>query len=111
MPTQEPAVLIHDTDPLGITFTRGTTGFPKAVLVTHRAQAESAYAAAMEFGLTDGDVVATTTPIFHSAGLFVWFAPAVMLGATIVTLPSWDAGAFVKLTEREEITAAFFVPS
>ena len=111
MPTHEPAVLIHDTDPLGITFTGGTTGSPKAVLVTHRARAASAHAAAMEFGLTDSDVVAATTPLFHSAGLFVWFAPAVMLGATIVMLPSWDAGAFVELAEREGITAAFFVPS
>ena len=111
LPTDEPTVLIHDTDPLGITFTGGTTGFPKAVLVTHRARAATAYAAAMEFGLTDSDVVAATTPLFHSAGLFVWFAPAVMLGATIVTLPTWDAGAFMKLTEREGITAAFFVPS
>lgn len=111
MPSRAPAIQIQGTDPLGITFTGGTTGFPKAVLVTHRARAASAYAAAMEFGLTETDIVAVTTPLFHSAGLFVWFAPAIMLGATIAMLPTWDAGAFVELTEREGVTAAFFVPS
>ncbi len=111
MPATQPDIEILDTDPLGITFTGGTTGFPKAVLVTHRARAASAYAAAMEFGLDETDIVAATTPLFHCAGLFVWFAPAVMLGTTIVTQPTWDAAQFMELAEREGITAAFFVPS
>ena len=111
VPDHPPEVRIRDTDPLGITFTGGTTGTPRAVLVTHRARAASAYAAALEFGISDTDVVAVTTPLFHSAGLFVWFVPAVMLGATIVTPRRWDAGSFIELTARERITAAFFVPS
>ena len=111
MAATPPAIDIRDTDPLGITFTGGTTGFPKAVLVSHRARAATAFAAAMDFGLWENDIVAATTPLFHSAGLFVWFAPAIMLGATVVTLQGWDAEEFMKLTEREGITAAFFVPS
>ena len=111
MPTGQPEVSVPETAPLGITFTGGTTGLPKAVLVSHRARAATAYAAVMEFGLTEEDIVAATTPMFHCAGLFVWFAPAIMLGATVVTQPTWDVEDFIELTEREGITAAFFVPS
>ena len=85
-----PDIGVRDTDPLGITFTGGTTGLPKAVLVSHRARAATAHAAALDFGLRETDVVAATTPLFHSAGLFVWFAPAIMLGTTVVTLASWN---------------------
>ena len=111
MPNSPPDVEIRDTDPLGITFTGGTTGLPKAVLVSHRARAATAYAAAVDFGVGESDIVAATTPLFHCAGLFVWFAPAIMLGATVVTLPGWDVEQFIEATEREGITAAFFVPS
>ena len=111
MPATPPDIDIRDTDPLGITFTGGTTGLPKAVLVSHRARAATAFAAAVDFGLGENDIVAASTPLFHCAGLFVWFAPAIMLGATLVTLPGWDAETFIEATEREGITAAFFVPS
>lgn len=106
-----PDVDIRDADPLGVTFTGGTTGLPKAVLVSHRARAATAFAAAVDFGLGEKDIVAATTPLFHCAGLFVWFAPAIMLGSTVVTLPGWDVEQFIEATEREGITAAFFVPS
>ena len=106
-----PDVDIRDDDPLGVTFTGGTTGLPKAVLVSHRARAATAFAAAVDFGLGETDIVAAATPLSHCAGLFVWFAPAIMLGTTVVTLPGWDVEQFIAVTEREGITAAFFVPS
>ena len=111
MATTPPGIDIHDTDPLGVTFTGGTTGLPKAVLVSHRARAATAFAAAVDFGLMESDIVAASTPLFHCAGLFVWFAPAIMLGTTVVTLPGWGVEDFMEVTEREGITAAFFVPS
>ena len=111
MASTPPDIEIRETDPLGITFTGGTTGLPKAVLVSHRSRAATAYAAAVDFGLGEIDIVAATTPLFHCAGLFVWFAPAIMLGTTVVTLPGWDVEQFIEATEREGITAAFFVPS
>ncbi len=111
MPSHEPDVELSVTDPLGITFTGGTTGNPEAVLVSHLARATSATSAAVDFGITNNDVVAITTPLFHSAGLFDWFVPSVMIGATIVMQPKWDANNFMDLTQLNEITAAFFVPS
>jgi acyl-CoA synthetase (AMP-forming)/AMP-acid ligase II len=106
-----PDVAPDESDGLAITMTGGTTGFPKAVLVSHKARCASAIAAAEEFGLDENDIVIASTPLFHSAGLFVWFATAVMQGATIVFPEAWDPVSFMQLVEAEKVTAAFLVPS
>jgi len=106
-----PSIAQEDSDPLAITLTGGTTGFPKGVLVSHKARCASAVAAAGDFGLDESDIVAASTPLFHTAGLFVWFGTAVMQGATVVLPESWHPIEFSQLVEREKITAAFLVPS
>jgi acyl-CoA synthetase (AMP-forming)/AMP-acid ligase II len=106
-----PAIAQEESDPLAITLTGGTTGMPKGVLVSHKARCASAVAAAGDFGLDESDIVAASTPLFHTAGLFVWFGTAVMQGATVVLPESWHPIEFSQLVEREKITAAFLVPS
>lgn len=106
-----PSITLDQNDGLAITLTGGTTGFPKAVLVTHKARCASAVAAAKDFGLEETDIVVASTPLFHTAGLFVWFGTAVMVGTTIVLPDVWDPVEFMRLVEQEKITAAFLVPS
>ena len=71
MSEESPNETPDESDGLAITLTGGTTGFPKAVLVSHRARCASAIAAAQEFGLDENDIVIASTPLFHTAGLFV----------------------------------------
>ena len=106
-----PNTIVSKDDPVAITFTGGTTGLPKAVLVSHKARCATSIAAVADFGLVDSDIVIVSTPLFHTAGLFVWFTTAVMLGATVVTQKSWAAGDFINLVESHGVTAAFLVPS
>lgn len=108
---KEPDVGLEEDDGLAITLTGGTTGFPKAVLVSHKARCASAVAAAEEFGLDDTDIVIASTPLFHTAGLFVWFGTAVMQATTIVLPAGWDVIEFMHIVEAEKVTAAFLVPS
>ena len=110
-PTSPPDVVQDENDELAITLTGGTTGLPKAVLVSHKARCASAIAAAEDFGLSEADVVIASTPLFHSAGLFVWFGTAVMVGATIVLPEAWHPVEFMRLVEQEKVSAAFLVPS
>lgn len=110
-PVDKPDTSILDSDGLAITLTGGTTGLPKAVLVTHKARCVTAQIAAKEFGLQEDDVVIASTPLFHTVGLFVWFGTAVMLGATIVIPEAWNPESFMKTVQSEGITAAFLVPS
>ena len=106
-----PNVAPDESDGLAITLTGGTTGFPKAVLVSHQARCASAVAAAEEFGLSEDDIVIASTPLFHTAGLFVWFGTAILQGTTVVLPDVWDPVKFMQIVEEENVTAALLVPS
>lgn len=108
---EAPAIGLDVDDPLAMTFTGGTTGFPKGVLVTHRARYTTAVTCGVEFGIDERDICMVATPMFHAAGLFVWFQPSVMLGCTCVLQGSWDAERFIDLVERHAVTATLLVPT
>ena len=110
-PATPPAVEIDEKDPVAITFTGGTTGFPKAAVVSHRARSATAYAAAVDFDIDERDVVLCATPLFHAAGLFVWFVNAIMMNARVVMQSTWDSQDFMDTVHNEGVTAAFLVPS
>lgn len=110
-PETPPATRPDPDDPVAITYTGGTTGFPKAVLATHRARIASVTVAANEFCLTEDDVMFATTPLFHIVGLFIWFQCGISLGCTMVLLDKWSPDGFIDTVEREAITAAFLVPT
>jgi acyl-CoA synthetase (AMP-forming)/AMP-acid ligase II len=95
-----------EQSPAGLCYTSGTTGKPKGVLYTHRAnylhtmrqlQADAA-------ALTSGDSVLVAVPMFHANGWGLPFsAPAV--GAKLV-LPGrhTDGGSLAKLMRDEGVT-------
>jgi acyl-CoA synthetase (AMP-forming)/AMP-acid ligase II len=107
----DPQVELSEDDPLGLTFTGGTTGLPKGVLVSHRARGLSALTTLVDFALAEPDVAAVSTPLFHTAGLYVWYHATVMCGATSVFLPRWDVEGFMATVERQGVTAAVLVPT
>ncbi len=106
-----PPVTLAETDPFCLTFTGGTTGFPKAVLVDHRARVSASQGAWSTFALTPDDTLAQVTPLFHVAGLFSWYLTGVVGGCGFVFMPAWDVPGFVDLVAREKITAGFMVPT
>jgi fatty-acyl-CoA synthase len=110
-PDTPPAVALAETDPFCLTFTGGTTGFPKAVLVDHRARVTASQGAWAKFALTPDDVLAQVTPMFHVAGLFSWYLTGVVGGCGFVFMPGWDAAGFIDLVAEEKITAGFMVPT
>ena len=106
-----PAVRIAPEDPFCITFTGGTTGFPKGVLATHGSRSVIAQVVAEPFELTPRDIAVLGTPMFHLAGLGSWLVPALAAGTTMVLMPRWDPAAFVAAVERERATMGFLVPT
>ena len=106
-----PEIALSPDDPFCITYTGGTTGKPRGVLVSHRARAGKARTIAKAFGFTSDDVVCVSTPMAHVAGLFVCFQPAIAVGATCVLMERWDAGTLFDLAERHGITATVMVPT
>jgi acyl-CoA synthetase (AMP-forming)/AMP-acid ligase II len=110
-PSTHPGIQIDETDPVAITFTGGTTGLPKGVLVNHRSRTTTVHTAAAHFGVNETDVVCTATPLFHAAGLFVVFVPAIALGASVVLQGAWDVPEFMANVKQHGITSTLLVPS
>lgn len=99
-----------ESDPFAMTFTGGTTGLPKGAVVSHQARFVSAYTTAIEHEVTEGDVVALITPLYHTMGSLVWLSTALLVGATCVMLPRWDTALFVDHTRRHGISCVLMVP-
>ena len=106
-----PDIPLSPDDPFCLTYTGGTTGRPKGVLVSQRARCALAETVGKEFGFTSDDLVSVETPLFHIAGLFVCFQPAIALGCPIHLSPSWNVEGFVDAVERHGITATMLVPT
>ncbi len=106
-----PSVDITDSDPFAITFTGGTTGFPKCVLVNHASRVICAVRAQREYDVKHGDVLCCSTPLFHIAGLFVWFMTGIKMGNTCHMMKAWDAAEFIDWVENKGVSSAFLVPT
>ncbi len=86
-------------DPAGAAFlqlTSGTTGEPRAAVISHRSLLASLAAAAMRLNLSSNDVLATWVPLHHDLGLvrYVFGAvlarcPSHLIRPSIVQLQPW----------------------
>ena len=104
-------VVVAPEDPAAITFSSGSTGEPKGVLVSHRNRSTSSQIGADVFELTDDDILGCTTPLFHVAGLFLWFQMGIRRGLSIVLIEKWAPDLFADAVSRDGVTAAFLVPT
>ena len=110
-PFTPPTVALDERDAFCMTYTGGTTGRPKGVLVSHRAREVTALTVVVEERLVPEDVVAIVTPLFHVAALNIMFQPAMLIGATCVFVTPWSPAAFMDAVVAEGVTAAFMVPT
>jgi acyl-CoA synthetase (AMP-forming)/AMP-acid ligase II len=110
-PDTRPALDLPPDAPLALLFSGGTTGAAKGVLVGHHARLVTADVSAEAFGLSATDRVLVSTPLFHTAALFCWLAPAWRRGATVILGGKWSADGFAAQVAAHRATAAFLVPT
>ncbi len=94
------------TDDLcALPYTSGTTGRPKGCMHTHATLLASTLSAARWRGLHAGSVVLGVAPLFHLLGMQNAMLMPMAVGATVVLMPRWDAGAAARLIERYRVSA------
>jgi fatty-acyl-CoA synthase len=104
--------LLDRDDSINIQFTSGTTGFPKAVVLTHHNILNNAYFSADALGFTEADRLCVPVPFYHCFGMVLANLLCLAVGAALV-LPSehFDAAAVLGAIETERCTAVHGVPT
>ena len=106
-----PPVAVSPTDPNVMIFTGGTTGFSKAVVLTHQNVLANSMNMIVDTRMEHSDRTLIIAPMFHSGSLLCWFVPHVVLGARSVLMRSFDEDAVADVTAREGVTNGFLVPN
>jgi fatty-acyl-CoA synthase len=99
-----------DEDPAWITYTSGTTGRPKGIVLSHRAIREVAFNLLLELGpVLPGEQILLTQAISHASGYFV--LPYLLSGAGVYLMPRFDPAEVWSISRRENIHTLKAVPS
>lgn len=98
-----------DTDVATLMYTSGTTGSPKAVMLTHASWRSVATTAIDVLGMTDGEVTLHVAPLTHGAGFLL--LPTLMTGGHNLLCRSYDAARTASLLHTHGVTGMFVVPS
>ena len=95
---------VHPDDLLLIQFTSGTTAYPKAVMLTHDNMLRNAFAVGQRMGVRPDDRYFNCRPFFHVAGTTLSLLVALIAGCCLVTLPTFEAAAALRMMSAERCT-------
>lgn len=90
--------------------TSGSTGKPKIAVISQAAMLYRLDLEALRFSLQAEDRVLISTPIYHSLGIR-FLMTALTLGITIVLPKAFQAGQWLRLIRRHQITYTITVPT
>jgi 2-furoate---CoA ligase len=91
-------------------YTSGTTGRPKGVPRSRRAEHTAAVAHAIQTQQRQGEVVLGVMPMFHTMGLRTLLA-SIVVGGTWVGQAAFDADESLELIRTEGISSLYLVPT
>ncbi|MBX3065737.1 MAG: long-chain fatty acid--CoA ligase [Anaerolineae bacterium] len=91
-------------------FTGGTTGLPKAAMISHRMIAWNTLNTVIH-DVQHGDVTVNVFPMFHAGGLLVYTMPLMIFGGTTVLIRRFDAGQVLNLLQQYRATIFAGVPT
>jgi fatty-acyl-CoA synthase len=97
-------------DPALILYTSGSTSYPKAVPLAHGACIENGFNIGERQGLTHGDRVHLSPPLFWSYGSANGMIATLTHGATLVLQGRFEPAQALDLIERHRCTAIYTLP-
>lgn len=106
---RQASVKTHDVAQMQ--YTSGTTGFPKAVMLTHYNLINQSRIACSRGALTADERYVTSMPYFHIAGSLGAIIYSLYLGCTLIPLIAFDPAKQLELFDKEKGTFTFAVPT
>jgi long-chain acyl-CoA synthetase len=106
--SEVPRILITDEDDAAIYFSSGTTGFPKAILHTHRGLMSSCYTENKHHAQNRNDNFLCIPPLYHTGAKMHWFGN-LLSGSKAVLLRGVRPDWILKTVSEEKITIVWLL--
>ena len=90
--SKAPSIPLSEDDDAAIYFSSGTTGFPKAIILRHRALMHSCKVEQNHHGQTKDDVFLCIPPLYHTGAKMHWFGSFLVGGKAVLlkgVQPEW----------------------
>jgi 2-furoate---CoA ligase len=91
-------------------YTSGTTGRPKGVPRSHKADRAGGLSQVVQHGLAFGDRTLGVMPLYHTMGLHSMVAVS-LVGGCFVAQPQWDPEEALRLIEEARLTSLYLAPT
>ena len=108
MPGTNVHISISEDDDAAIYFSSGTTGFPKAVLHTHKSLLASCYTENSNHSQTKDDVFLCIPPLYHTGAKMHWFG-SFLVGGKAVLLRGVQPNWILKTISEERVTICWLL--
>ncbi len=104
--------LLDRDDAINIQYTSGTTGFPKAVVLSHLNLLNNAWFSAKAMGFDENDRLCVPVPFYHCFGMVLSNLLCLSVGACIVVpAEHFDPLATLQAIDKERCTGLHGVPT
>jgi 2-furoate---CoA ligase len=104
------ALDLDEREPSIQLYTSGTTGRPKGVPRSHRAERAGGLSQALQHGLRPGHRTLGVMPLYHTMGIHSLLA-ASLVGGCYVAQPSWGPDRALELVHSERIDTLYLAPT
>jgi 2-furoate---CoA ligase len=109
--SEHPGALdVDEREPSLMLYTSGTTGRPKGVPRSHRADRAGGISQALQHGYLPGDRTLGVMPLYHTMGIHSLLAMHVV-GGCFWSLARWDPGEALQVIEEQRLTSLYLAPT